>query len=192
MTSFFDSHDTALPDTLYLACSDWPALPNTANTRITGQLFTVRNMGNVVPTDPADASVDAALDFAVNRLQVRSIVVCGHSNCGVMKTLMSESIDIPTSPIARWLDYARETLAAYHDHHVARVSAAANGLDKTDQLTVVNVAIQVERLARHPILVAATVSGRLHVSGIFFSDVNSRRYDVSSNGIPAPQGGYPL
>lgn len=186
MTSSFDSHHIERPDALHLACSDWLAIPNIA---FSGDVFTVRNVGNVVPTDPADASVDAALDVAVNRLQVHSIVVSGHSNCGAMTTLLSESIDAPTSPVCRWLDYARETLLAYHDYHVARVSAAANGLDDIDQLAVVNIAIQVERLVRHPILVAAAVSGRLRVTGAFFSDTDARRYHVSANGLPAPQCG---
>ncbi|MUM18604.1 carbonic anhydrase [Mycobacterium sp. CBMA271] len=189
MTSFFDIHDTEHPDTLHLACSDGPVVVHTAKTAVRGELLTVRNMGNVVPTDPADASVDAVLDYAVNQRHVRSIVVCGHSNCGAMKTLLSESIDTPTSPVCRWLDYARETLIAYRDHHVARVGAAASGFDNADQLAVVNVAIQVERLVRHPILVAATVSGRLHVSGTFYSESDARLYAVSTNGLPAPQGG---
>ncbi|MGH3953889.1 MAG: carbonic anhydrase [Mycobacterium sp.] len=188
MTSFFDSHHNEHPDALYLACSDGPAVPDTANTDISGERFTVRNVGNVVPTDPADASVDAALDFAVNQLRVRSIVVCGHSHCGAMKTLLSESIDAPTSPVCRWLDYARETLVAYRDYHVARVSAAASGLENADQLAVVNVAIQVDRLVRHPILVAATISGRLRVTGTFFSDTDTRLYEVSTNGFLAPLG----
>ncbi|WP_078312634.1 MULTISPECIES: carbonic anhydrase [unclassified Mycobacterium] len=188
MTSFFDSHHAEHSNALYLACSDGPVVPNTASTNISGDLFTVRNVGNVVPTDPADASVDAALDFAVNQLQVRSIVVCGHSHCGAMKTLLSESIDAPTSPLCRWLDFARETLIAYRDYHVARVSAAASGLDDADQLAVVNVAIQVERLVRHPILVAAAVSGRLRVTGTFFSDTDARLYEVSTNGLLAPHG----
>ncbi|MCV7084275.1 carbonic anhydrase, partial [Mycolicibacter hiberniae] len=112
MNSFLATDTTAHPDALYLTCSDWPVGPPAA----TGALCTIRNVGNLVPTDPAEGSVDAALDFALNELRVRSIVVCGHSGCGAMAALLSESIDAPTSPVGRWLDNARDTLVAYRDH----------------------------------------------------------------------------
>ncbi|CPT96352.1 carbonic anhydrase [Mycobacteroides abscessus] len=177
---------TEYPQALYLTCTDWPNTPGAASSGTDGELFTVRNIGNLVPTDPADASIDAALHFAVTEQAVRSIVVCGHSGCAAMKTLLSESIDSPVTPVSRWLDYGRETLHAYQDFHLARVSAAASGLDQADQLAIVNVAIQVERLVHHPILVAAVVSGRLRVAGTFFSAAHGRLYEVTATGIPTP------
>lgn len=185
MTSFADADTAHYPEAFYLACSDLPALPAAVAGRA-GPALTVRNIGNVVPTDPAESSVDAALDYALNELQVRTIVVCGHSGCGAMDSLLSESIDTPTRPVSRWLDYARDTLAAYHEFHLARVGAAANGFNHADQLAVVNVVIQVERLVYHPILVAAIVSGRLRVAGIFYSAATERLYEVSATGIPTP------
>ncbi|MDM2175068.1 MULTISPECIES: carbonic anhydrase [Mycobacteriaceae] len=184
MTSFLDSH-TLRPDALYLACSDGPGLPKLTGGKTSVDLFTVRNIANLVPTDPADGSVDAALDFAVNQHLVRSIVVCGHSGCGAMKTLLSESIDTPTSPVGRWLHFARDALIAYHDYHLARVSAAASGFSPVDQLAVVNVAIQLERLVHHPILAAAASSGRLHVAGAFFSTGSSQAFEVNTKGLAA-------
>ncbi|CPY64757.1 Probable transmembrane carbonic anhydrase [Mycobacteroides abscessus] len=143
MNSFLATDTTAYPDALYLTCSDWPVGPPAGGC---APLYTVRNAGNLVPTDPAEGSVDAALDFALNHLHVRSVVVCGHSGCGAMGALLSEPIDAPTSAVGRWLDNARDTLAAYHEHHLARVGAAASGFNQVDQLAVVNVAIQSQRL----------------------------------------------
>lgn len=187
MNSFLNTDTTDYPDALQLACSDWPPLPAAATGNTPGPLLTVRNVGNLVPTDPAEGSVDAALDFALNELQVRTIVVCGHSGCGAMKTLLSESIDTPTSAVGRWLDNARDTLVAYREFHLARVGAAASGFSQADQLAVVNVVIQVERLAHHPSLVAAVLSGRLRIAGTFYSAEAGRQYQVSTNGIPAPE-----
>lgn len=186
MTSFPETDTTHYPDAFYLACSDWPVLPGAATANTSGELCTVRNIGNLVPTDPAEGSVDAALDYAINQLQVHSIVVCGHSGCGAMASLLSESIDTPTSPVGRWLDNARDTLVAYREFHLARVGAAASGFNQTDQLAVVNVTVQVERLVHHPILVAAVMSGRLRVAGTFFSADTGRLYQVTATGIPAP------
>lgn len=183
MNSFLATDTTAYPDALYLTCSDWPVGPPADGC---APLYTVRNAGNLVPTDPAEGSVDAALDFALNHLHVRSVVVCGHSDCGAMGALLSEPIDAPTSAVGRWLDNARDTLAAYHEHHLARVDAAASGFNQVDQLAVVNVAIQSQRLVRHPLLAAAAHSGRLRVAGTFYSLGAQLLYEVTATGIPAP------
>ncbi|NGX08670.1 carbonic anhydrase [Mycobacteroides franklinii] len=166
-------------DTLLLTCSDWPGLPRPIVPDKPAQLFIVRNIGNVVPNDPFEASVDAALDIAVNQLDVQSVIVCGHSGCAAMEALLSESIDSPTGPVGRWLEYARESLFAYHEYHLARVGAAAHGFSEVDQLGAVNVAIQLERLVRDPLLAAAVTANRIRVAGLFHSQKSHRLYDIS-------------
>ena len=175
--------DTQNPDALFLTCADSRILPNVITASGPGDLFTVRNVGNLVPTDPADGSVDASLDFAVNQLGVSSVVVCGHSSCGAMKALLSESTDAPTTPIARWLDHARDSHIAYQENHPARASAEACGFNEVDQLGIVNVSMQVERLVHHPILAAAVVSGRVRLVGTFFDIASAHVYEVDENGI---------
>lgn len=176
------------PDALFLTCGDSRILPNVITASGPGDLFTIRNVGNVVPTDPADGSVDASLDFAINQLNVSSVVVCGHSSCGAMKALLTESTDAPTTPVGRWLDYARDSLIAFQEHHPARASAEAHGFNEVDQLGVVNVAIQVERLVHHPILAGAVVSGRVRVVGTFFNIAEAHVYEVDENGIVGQDG----
>jgi carbonic anhydrase len=178
-----DSHE---PDTLFLTCGDSRVLPNFITASGPGELYTVRNVGNLVPTDPADGSVDAALDQAVNQFSVSSVVVCGHSSCGAMKALLQDVTDQPKTPMRRWLDNARESLVAYQDHHPARVSAESCGFNEVDQLGLVNVAVQVDRLTRHPILAAAVASGGLQVVGMFFDISTVRVYEVDQNGTVRP------
>jgi len=181
--------DRQNPYAVFLTCADSRILPNVITASGPGDLYTVRNVGNLVPTDPADRSVDAALDFAVNQLGVSSVVVCGHSSCGAMTELLQGGSKRPASlmgPMDHWLEYAQDSLVAYRDHHPARRSAESNGFKDVDQLGIVNVATQLERLIRHPILADAVPSGAVQVVGIFFDISTARVYEVDHNGIVCP------
>jgi carbonic anhydrase len=181
--------DGAKPKTFFLTCADARIVPDLITASGSGDLYTVRNVGNLVPGDPADRSVDAALEFAVNQLRVSSVVVCGHSSCGAMTQLLQDTRaagDRPATALNGWLDHASDSLVAYRDRHPARASAQAGGFGEVDQLSVVNVAVQVERLAQHPILAPAMASGALQVVGIFFDMSTSHVYQVNQHGIVRP------
>ncbi|MGC7317835.1 carbonic anhydrase, partial [Mycobacteroides abscessus] len=90
--------------------------------------------------------------------------------------------DRSVNALTRWLDFAQDSLTAYQQGHAARASAAARGFGDADQLGVVNVAIQVERLMRHPILVSAVRSGRVRVIGTFFDIAQAHVYLVDRDG----------
>lgn len=173
------------PDTLFLTCADSRILPDTITASRPGDLYIVRNVGNLVPTDPAERSVDAALDFAVNQLGVSSVVVCGHSACRAMQVVLDGDGDVPDRPIGHWLQYAAESLAAYRDNHPARVSSTSNGFtfSELDQLSIVNVAVQIERLTRNPILAPLVASGQVRVVGIFFDFATVFVHEVDEHGI---------
>src|SRR5260221_6050909 len=82
------------PDTLFIACSDSRVVPNTFASADPGDLFVIRNVGNLIaPADPSglspsDESEGAAIEFAVLTLGVRDIIVCGHSECGAMQAAL--------------------------------------------------------------------------------------------------------
>jgi carbonic anhydrase len=178
--------DPPRPHAVFLTCADSRIIPDIITASGPGDLYIVRNVGNLVPTDPADRSVDAALDFAFNQLKASSVVVCGHSSCGAMAALLQDSTDQATTAMGQWLDHAHDSLAAYQDHHPARVSAESDGFNEVDQLSIVNVAIQVERLTRHPILAPAKAAGALQVVGMFFDVSTAHVYEVNQNGIVRP------
>ena len=175
--------DQTNPDTVFLTCADSRILPDTITASRPGDLYIVRNVGNLVPTDPDERSVDAALDFAVNQFGANSVVVCGHSSCRAMKVLLQSAPDKNQTPMGRWLEQAHESLAAYRDHHPARASAESNGFGEVEQLAIVNVAVQVERLARHRILAPAVASGAVRVVGMFFDLSTVHVYEVDRNGL---------
>src|ERR1700684_476586 len=81
------------PDTLFIACSDSRVVPNLFASSDPGDLFVIRNVGNLIPIcgeeghSHSDESEAAAIEFALLNLPVAEIIVCGHSECGAMHSL---------------------------------------------------------------------------------------------------------
>src|SRR3954466_9946866 len=81
------------PDTLFIACSDSRVVPNLFASSDPGDLFVIRNVGNLIPPcgvqghSASDESEAAAIEFALQSLPVAQIIVCGHSECGAMDLL---------------------------------------------------------------------------------------------------------
>ncbi|BDX32077.1 putative transmembrane carbonic anhydrase [Mycobacterium antarcticum] len=174
------------PETLFITCTDSRIVPNVITSSGPGDLFTVRNVGNLVPADHRDPSVEAAIAFAVEKLDVSSIVVCGHSSCGAMHTLLGGKA--PRSPgeqhLSTWLAYGNPTLGAFDggDHPVARAAAEA-GFGPVDQLSMVNVALQVETLVRHPLVVDPHRRGTLEVFGVFYDIASAVVLRITTTGV---------
>lgn len=179
------------PDTLFIACVDSRVNPNLLTSSGPGDLLTLRNIGNVVSSD---ASVDSALSFAVHGLSVDSIVVCGHSNCGAMKAVLAdaEGAGSPSlgSGFDEWLDHARPSHRELASGHPVARAAAAAGYGKLDQLSMVNVALQLRKLEEHPAAGPALAEGRVEAIGLFYDIATARAVLVTPDGIerlaPAP------
>lgn len=180
--------DAQRPESLFITCADSRIVPNVITSSGPGDLFTVRNVGNLVPGNQRDASVEAAIAFAVDHLEVSSIVVCGHSSCGAMNALLtgprSRSRNLGDRYLQDWLAHGLPALDAYDDgrHPVAREAAEA-GFDPVDQLGMVNVAIQVETLIRHPLIAERHRSGRLDVIGVFYDIVSATPLRVGAGSL---------
>ncbi|WP_082943656.1 bifunctional SulP family inorganic anion transporter/carbonic anhydrase [Mycobacterium sp. 1274761.0] len=159
------------PETLFITCTDSRIVPNVITSSGPGDLFTVRNVGNLVPADQQDASIEAAIAFAVEKLHVSSIVVCGHSSCGAMHTLLSGGIPRTAGEqqLHAWLEHGLRAVAVYDNgRHPLAQDAARAGFSVVDQLSMVNVLTQTEALVRHPLVADAHRSGELDVIGVFY------------------------
>ncbi|WP_280472454.1 bifunctional SulP family inorganic anion transporter/carbonic anhydrase [Nocardia cyriacigeorgica] len=168
------------PDSFFLTCSDSRIVPNIITNSGPGDLFTVRNVGNLVP-ESGDASVESALVFALQNLSVRSVVVCGHSSCGAMTALHNGQ---PCGPeIDAWLEHAQPSLERFRAGHPVRRAAAAAGFGEVDQLSMVNIAVQLEHLQQHPAVSRAVAERGVTVSGLFFDIASARVIEVSVDGI---------
>ena len=156
------------PHTLFITCGDARIVPNLITTSGPGDLFTVRNIGNLVPSvaDGADSSVGAAIEYAVGVLGVAEIVVCGHSGCGAMKALLGQAPD-GLVQLGNWLRHGEATLR--------RRAAEAPLLlgdrrpeAEADQLALQNVVQQLENLRGYPVVTAALARGALRLTGMYF------------------------
>ncbi|WP_262107901.1 bifunctional SulP family inorganic anion transporter/carbonic anhydrase [Arthrobacter sp. Marseille-P9274] len=182
-----DLADGQDPDTLFVACVDSRVNPNLITSSGPGDLLTLRNIGNVVCSDSSDASIDSALSFAVHGLSVDSIVVCGHSNCGAMKAVLAdaEGGGSPSlgSGFDAWLEHARPSHRELKAGHLVALAAAAAGYSKLDQLSMVNVALQLRKLEEHPAAGPALAEGRVQAIGLFYDIATARAVLVTPDGI---------
>ncbi|WP_327119282.1 bifunctional SulP family inorganic anion transporter/carbonic anhydrase [Nocardia sp. NBC_01730] len=168
-------------DSFFLTCADARIVPNVITNSGPGDLFTVRNVGNLVPTPGGDVSVEAALIYALEKLDVRAVVVCGHSACGAMDALHRE---VQAGPgLGDWLAHARPSLERYRLGHPVADAAALAGFGEVDQLGMVNVAVQLETLHAHPIVRRGIEERGVAVSGLFFDIATARVIEVTVDGI---------
>jgi carbonic anhydrase len=157
------------PDTLFITCSDSRVVPDLLVSTDPGELFVMRNVGNLVPpatvegASTGDLSEASAIEFATLVLKVTNIVICGHSECGAMKAAISGA-PLPDTPnLAKWLHHAAP--AVFRLDHEGPLDA---GLSRHDQLAQLNVLVQLEHLASYPIVRRQIAAGKLQLSGWWF------------------------
>ncbi|MFD3744078.1 SulP family inorganic anion transporter [Nocardia sp. NPDC058633] len=168
-------------DTFFLTCADALIVPDVITNSGPGDLFTVRNVGNLVPVGGSDVSVEAALIYALDKLDVRSVVVCGHSGCGAMEALYRQ---VQAGPgLDDWLAHAQPTLAAFHAGHPVAAAAGSAGFGPIDQLGMVNVARQVQTLVDYPAVRSGIQERGVAVSGLFFDLATARVIEITADGI---------
>ncbi|WP_311213647.1 MULTISPECIES: bifunctional SulP family inorganic anion transporter/carbonic anhydrase [unclassified Arthrobacter] len=181
-----DLTESQNPDTLFVACVDSRVNPNLITSSGPGDLLTLRNIGNVVCSDGRDASIDSTLSFAVKALSVDSIVICGHSNCGAMKAVIADaegSAPALGAGFDSWLEHARPSYSALLAGHPVARAAEADGYSRLDQLSMVNIAMQLRKLEDHPVTGPALASGHVQATGLFYDICTARVVLVTPEGI---------
>ena len=101
---FEQLHSGQRPLALFITCADSRINPNLLTQTEPGELFVFRNAGNLVPPDGSPASGErATIDYAVQHLHVRDIILCGHSQCGAMQGLVTPEAVASMPAVADWL-----------------------------------------------------------------------------------------
>lgn len=163
------------PDALYVACSDSRVVANVFASTEPGDLFVLRNVGNIIPpcseagcAPGAAAGAGAAVEFAVSTLGVADIIVCGHSSCGAMRALCAGAPPTGAPNLQSWLAFARPVLQRL------RLDGPLDpDLPRHDQLSQLNVLAQLDHLRTYPVVNAAIAAGRLHLHGWWFDIANA-------------------
>lgn len=150
------------PDALMITCSDSRINPNLVTQTEPGDLFIVRNAGNLVPAHGGPVGGEAAtIEFAVVGLGIRDIIVCGHSLCGAMKALLDPDSIRQTMPaMCAWLGHAEATRRIVEEKY--------RDLSPSDRLNVAiqeNVLQQLENLRTHPAVADRLARGDLKLHG---------------------------
>jgi carbonic anhydrase len=169
------------PHTLFITCSDSRVLAELITQSQPGDLFVVKNVGNIVPRAdvPGRNSTAAAIEFAVSQLGVSDVVVCGHTQCGAMRALLEglpESEDLPH--LREWIATAapvRELIEQHYQHLT----------DRNERITAAggeNVLFALENLHTYPAVAARLAAGTLRLHGWFFEIATAKlfAYDLAT------------
>lgn len=149
------------PETLFITCSDSRIVPNQFTQTDPGELFILRNTGNIVPPyGAANGGEGATIEYAVAALGVKHIIVCGHSHCGAVTALLNPGSTDELPAVNAWLSHAESTRRIVRDAYKdlspeGRLSAAIQE----------NVLCQLENLRTHPSVASALAMGKVHLHG---------------------------
>ncbi len=153
------------PQALFIGCSDSRVIPELFMQQGPGDLFVVRNAGNIVPPYAiAPGGVSASIEYAVAVLGVPDIVVCGHSGCGAMTAILRGSEQLEALPaVARWLHFADAARNVVAEHH-----ASKDDDEKLHMLVRENVLAQLDNLLTHPVVANGVAAKEVRLHGWVF------------------------
>lgn len=167
-TNYFNEHRELFkqlslkqrPRALFITCSDSRIDPNLITQTKPGELFIMRNVGNIIPPyGSTNGGEGAALEYAVQALGLKDIIICGHSDCGAMRGLLQLNTLTEDMPlVCNWLKHAEATRRLIVENY--------KGLEGDDLLNVTieeNVITQIENLRTYPAIHAKIHNGQLNL-----------------------------
>jgi carbonic anhydrase len=172
------------PIATFFTCADSRILPAMLLQTKAGEIFTERTPGNIVPRySDHVGGVTASMEYAVMVLRVPLIIICGHTDCGVMKAMLAPEQTSGMPALQTWM---RHALAARD--RLLRDHAGASNEEKLRLITEYNVLEQLENLKTHPAVEAGMAKGELEIQGWI--------YDIGGGSVSVadPQSGvfHPL
>lgn len=160
------------PDALFIGCSDSRVAVNVFASTDPGDLFVVRNVGNLVPPydkTAANDAVAAAIEFALHSLNVSNIIVCGHSECGAMQALSTGREKVKPPHLREWLRHGDNAMAAFKATSPASApDPHAKPLAPHNRLSQLNVLKQLENLKTYPTVQPRLNTGKLALHAWWF------------------------
>lgn len=159
------------PDALFITCSDSRVDPVLLTDCLPGELFVIRNAGNIVGRQgEADLGIAATIEYAVKALRVPQIIVCGHSQCGAMAGLLNPDSTSSLPDVSKWVATAKGAL---------ETTPQDAEVDRLTQVIRANIRLQLRNLMTFPAVAEAVEAGRLQLKGWLY-DFESGSVDVLS------------
>ena len=168
------------PDTLFIACSDSRVVPNLFASTEPGDLFVIRNVGNLIPPYAEDHSSHgaeaAAIQFGLSSLPITEVIVCGHSECGAIGALASGQTRPDAPAFQCWLRHGQGSLK-----QLEAGATLGDHLERHNRLSQLNVLEQLEHLKTYPVVRERLASGQLRLHGWYFDirEANVYEYEPS-------------
>ncbi len=160
------------PETLFITCSDSRVVPNLITSAPPGDLFIVRNVGNVVPRPGLEGGTHAAIEFATEVLGVKDIVLCGHTQCGAIDAVLNPEKMASLPSVRRWLAETSKVKELVEKEY-ADLSPEERSIVAIEE----NVLAQLEHLREYPFVARRLEEGTLQLSGWVFDIASGLVYD---------------
>ena len=166
------------PKTLIITCADSRIDAESITNSGPGDLFTTRNIGNMVPAyGEMLGGVSAVIEYAVSALKVKHVVVCGHTDCGAMKALLNPEAVAAMPTVSSWLKNAAAALSVTK----SLVEKDGRPSEFMSRLTEQNVLLQLQHLQTHPSVAVEMARGELTISGWVYN-IGTGEIHISEDG----------
>src|SRR5262245_12601137 len=177
------------PETLFITCSDSRVVPNLITGAAPGELFIVRNVGNIVPAVSRGTigGVAAAIEYAVRVLEVENLIVCGHTGCGAIDAIVHPERAAHLPFVSQWL---RESASI--PQILAERYADLEGDAQLVAAVEENVLVQLENLRTYDFVAERLDRGALKMNGWVFKIATGEVFDydpVSEQFLRLAEGG---
>lgn len=158
--------DRQRPETLIIACSDSRVDPHSIFNAGPGELFVIRNVANVVPPceqGPGQHGTSAAIEFAVTKLEVQTILILGHARCGGISAALDHTISADSMFLASWVGLIEPAVERAGHHHDPQTAVERE-----------SIIVSMERLREFPFVAEAIRTRGLTVAGARFGVADGR------------------
>lgn len=174
------------PRVLFITCSDSRIDPNLITQTDIGELFIIRNAGNIIPPyGAANGGEGASVEYAVNALGIDQIIVCGHSHCGAMKGLLKLNQLQEEMPLVYdWLRHTEATRRLLKENY-----GNYSGDELLEIAIAENVLTQIENLKTYPVVHSRIFKGDLKIYGWIYHLETGEvlAYDPETHAYVPPQ-----
>ena len=149
------------PRALFITCADSRISPSLITQTEPGELFIIRNAGNIIPPHTGQTGgVTASIEYAVAALGVKDVIVCGHTGCGAMSAAMNPSKLDRFPHVKNWLTHSQAAVRIVEER-----AAELTDEQRIQALIEENVVMQLMHLRTHPYVAAALAAGRIAIHG---------------------------